>query len=556
MPSAVAVMFCDGRRTHEIEPRRPARDRPQRPAGAAGAAAQRAVHRPAGRQVPAAGPGLERPLAATGRRLCTAAARRPPAVSAPAVVSRRARSSCACAVSGRSTTPRSSWARASPRSPARPARARRCCSPGWRCCSAAAPTPALVRAGHRRAEVEGRFRVDPDGRGRRRWSRTAGGDARRRRAGDRPHRSAPTAGRGPTSAAAAVPVATLAGARRRPGHRPRPGRPARPAASRRCSVACSTRTPARPPPTPLAAYRSAFAELGAVQRRARGRHRPPPRTAPWRPKALRRGLAEIDAAAPEVGRGRGARGRVGPARPTSRRCERGRQRPRRAERPERDGSRATSDVLGAARRGAARARGGARATTPELDALAARVAEASYLLADVAADLAAYVDGIDADPARLAAVQDRLSRARRAHPALRRRHRRGAAPGPTQARERLAVARRRRRAGAGADRAPRRRCWRSSPTAPRGSRPPAARRAARLEAAVSEPSWPVSRWPTPRCRSWSRRRDGPARPRRRRQSRSRSARGESTRSSSSWSRTPARRPGRCTAAHPAASCRG
>ena len=42
--------------------------------------------------------------------------------------------------------------------------------------------------------------------------------------------------------------------------------------------------------------------------------------------------------------------------------------------------------------------------------MATRVAEASYLVADVAADLSGYVSSIDADPARLAAVQERLGR--------------------------------------------------------------------------------------------------------------------------------------------------
>ncbi len=43
----------------------------------------------------------------------------------------------------------------------------------------------------------------------------------------------------------------------------------------------------------------------------------------------------------------------------------------------------------------------------ELAGLADRLAEASYLLADVAADLASYAGGVDADPARLAAIEDR-----------------------------------------------------------------------------------------------------------------------------------------------------
>jgi DNA repair protein RecN (Recombination protein N) len=44
---------------------------------------------------------------------------------------------------------------------------------------------------------------------------------------------------------------------------------------------------------------------------------------------------------------------------------------------------------------------------PALAALAARVTEASYLVSDVAADLASYAQSVEADPARLAAVQER-----------------------------------------------------------------------------------------------------------------------------------------------------
>jgi DNA repair protein RecN (Recombination protein N) len=43
----------------------------------------------------------------------------------------------------------------------------------------------------------------------------------------------------------------------------------------------------------------------------------------------------------------------------------------------------------------------------QLAGLAARVGEAAYLLADVAADLASYTQTVEADPARLAAVQER-----------------------------------------------------------------------------------------------------------------------------------------------------
>jgi DNA repair protein RecN (Recombination protein N) len=46
---------------------------------------------------------------------------------------------------------------------------------------------------------------------------------------------------------------------------------------------------------------------------------------------------------------------------------------------------------------------------PALAALAARLAEAGHLLVDVAGDLASYAASVDADPARLAAAQDRLA---------------------------------------------------------------------------------------------------------------------------------------------------
>ena len=54
----------------------------------------------------------------------------------------------------------------------------------------------------------------------------------------------------------------------------------------------------------------------------------------------------------------------------------------------------------------------------EIDAVAGRLSEAAYLVADVAAELASYIQSIDADPARLAVVQERraaLSRLIRAY---------------------------------------------------------------------------------------------------------------------------------------------
>jgi DNA repair protein RecN (Recombination protein N) len=58
---------------------------------------------------------------------------------------------------------------------------------------------------------------------------------------------------------------------------------------------------------------------------------------------------------------------------------------------------------------------------PALGTLAARLNEASYLLSDVAAELASYVQSLEVDPARLAAVQERraeLTRLVRAYGAL------------------------------------------------------------------------------------------------------------------------------------------
>jgi len=51
----------------------------------------------------------------------------------------------------------------------------------------------------------------------------------------------------------------------------------------------------------------------------------------------------------------------------------------------------------------------ARGVDPSLDAIAERLAEISYLLSDVSADMAAYASGVDADPLRLEAAQQRIA---------------------------------------------------------------------------------------------------------------------------------------------------
>jgi DNA repair protein RecN (Recombination protein N) len=56
---------------------------------------------------------------------------------------------------------------------------------------------------------------------------------------------------------------------------------------------------------------------------------------------------------------------------------------------------------------AGRALEAVRAHDPILAGLAGRMSEATYLLSDLAAELASYTEALDADPARLAAVQER-----------------------------------------------------------------------------------------------------------------------------------------------------
>ena len=65
-----------------------------------------------------------------------------------------------------------------------------------------------------------------------------------------------------------------------------------------------------------------------------------------------------------------------------------------------------ADALGAVA-AARRALESVREHDPEVASLADRVAEVSYLLADVAADVASYSTGVETDPARLAAVSER-----------------------------------------------------------------------------------------------------------------------------------------------------
>ncbi len=144
-------------------------------------------------------------------------------------------------------------------------------------------------------------------------------------------------------------------------------------------------------------WRAARAEVAALRAAASERSR--------EAELLRLGLAEVEAVAPSAGEDAALRVEVDrlanaddlrAAAATAQSALTG------------DEAGEDADALGlltAARR--ALEAGGA--LDPALTALAARVAEAAFVVADVAGDLATYVSGVDADPRRLASAQDRLA---------------------------------------------------------------------------------------------------------------------------------------------------
>jgi DNA repair protein RecN (Recombination protein N) len=158
---------------------------------------------------------------------------------------------------------------------------------------------------------------------------------------------------------------------------------------------------------PLADYREAFTELAAVSSELDDvtTHR---RERTLEAEGLRRGVADVDEVDPEIGEDvalatqlqRLSHVEALRAAATS---------ARQALSGLADEGVDDADVLGLL--GAARhdldAIGGHDA---ELDAMAARIAEASYLVADVAADLSTYLETIDADPVLLATLNERRSR--------------------------------------------------------------------------------------------------------------------------------------------------
>ncbi len=155
---------------------------------------------------------------------------------------------------------------------------------------------------------------------------------------------------------------------------------------------------------PLVRYRAAYErrleaqdELATIQAQARERAQ--------EADLLRYGLAEIAAVAPESGEDvilMAESERLGHAEDLRGAAE-GAHRALLG-----DSEAGTDDLDAAGMVGTARqALGAVSQHDPELGALADRLAEVSYLLADVGADLASYAASVDADPARLSVVEDR-----------------------------------------------------------------------------------------------------------------------------------------------------
>jgi DNA repair protein RecN (Recombination protein N) len=157
---------------------------------------------------------------------------------------------------------------------------------------------------------------------------------------------------------------------------------------------------------PLAAYRARFAELGVVQAEL-GEVTGHRRERAQQADALQHGLSDIDAAAPLPGEDATLRAealRLSHVDTLQRAASLAHDALSGLTAPEPEATDALARI-GAARHELSAAAG----HDPALDALGTRLAEASYLVADLAADLAGYADGLDADPLRLAAIQDRLA---------------------------------------------------------------------------------------------------------------------------------------------------
>ncbi len=263
---------------------------------------------------------------------------------------------------------------------------------------------AAVRRGHERADVDGRFRVDPSGRAARR-AVEAGADldgealvvSRVVAAGDASGRSRSFLGGRP------APVSVLADLAEDlvavHGQADQRGL-LRPAVQRRVLDRYAGPDAAEA----LTAYHAVFAELAAVRAElaevtTRRRERM------QEADLLRLGLAEVGAVAPFAGEERELRQLV--------------ERLSHVDLLTRAASGAHDVLAGADDAtaldalgllgGARRALEEAHGRDPALDELAVRLSEATYLLADVAADLASYAAATEADPSGLERAQQRLA---------------------------------------------------------------------------------------------------------------------------------------------------
>ena len=152
--------------------------------------------------------------------------------------------------------------------------------------------------------------------------------------------------------------------------------------------------------TPMGAYTEGYRRLRDLERElaemvttARERAR--------EADLLRHGLEEIEAVSPQPGEDlllAAEEQRLGYADTLRTAAEQARE-----QLSSEDGAPDALGTMAAARR----ALDGVREHDEQVGALADRLAEASYLLGDVAADVASYASALDSDPARLAAVSDR-----------------------------------------------------------------------------------------------------------------------------------------------------
>ena len=150
---------------------------------------------------------------------------------------------------------------------------------------------------------------------------------------------------------------------------------------------------------PLHGFRSAYARLGAVERLL-AELRSSAREREQEADLLRFGLREVEAAAPQPGEGEALAVEI--ERLAHAEALASAARTAHALLAE-EGVGDASALVASARRALEQQ----AAHDPQLAALATRVAEAGYLLADAATDLAGYADGVDADPRRLSALQER-----------------------------------------------------------------------------------------------------------------------------------------------------